>query len=93
VPVSAADPVAAAAAVGAAGAKKPAAGAKAGSKDKGARDAGAEVPSWVPPGPVFPRELNEQWQQLMQKVGPCAGSDGNGEQQQRRHCLQHSTIC
>jgi hypothetical protein len=59
------------AAFGAAAAKKPAAAAagKAAGKDKGAKDASAaDVPPWVPPAPVFPPELNEQWQQLMLQV-------------------------
>lgn len=56
--------------------KKPPANAagKAGAKDKGSKDAASEVPPWVPPVPVFPAELNEQWQQLLRQVSEAADS-------------------
>lgn len=73
---AAADTADAAAAGGGAGAataaagKKSAAGlsSKAAAKDKAPKEAVAEIPAWIPPVPMFPQELNEQWQQLMQQV-------------------------
>jgi hypothetical protein len=52
--------------------KKHAGGAasKGSSKEKGSKDTApsSEVPDWVPATPVFPLEINDQWQQLMQQV-------------------------
>lgn len=58
----------AAPAVGSAKKPQPAgAASKAGGKDKGSKQATAEVPPWVPPAPVFPQALNEDWQRIMQQ--------------------------
>jgi hypothetical protein len=74
VPAPAAADAAAAATAGVGGAtaagKKSAASlsSKAAAKDKTAKEAVPETPAWIPPVPMFPQELNEQWQQLMQQV-------------------------
>jgi hypothetical protein len=59
----------------AAGAKKAAAagaggaaGGKGSGKDKPVREDDREEAAWLPAVPVFPAELNQQWQQLLQEV-------------------------
>lgn len=55
---------------GTAAAAAPGVGGKAGGKDKGSKedDRKAAEAAWVPPAPVFPPQLNDEWEQLMHKV-------------------------